>query len=155
MTAPPAPLPTREEIKSIITGIATIKSQPGRSYAIYPPLDDVADALLARLRPAWEATRLPPGAYEAIFAEHQRDHEDGPNWPREGCLGCRLLAELGALHADLRAVVLVCRYVAVAAAMTRRFVTNLDDLKQIDGALDLYERMRTRPVVQAVLGDVH
>lgn len=32
-------------------------------------------------------------ARSAIFSEHQRDHDDGPKWPREGCTGCAMLAD--------------------------------------------------------------
>lgn len=46
--------------------------------------------------------RLPAGAYEAIYAEHERDHDDGPGEPRKGCPGCALLAEVAALRAEPR-----------------------------------------------------
>src|SRR5207302_149098 len=56
------------------------------------PLWDCGDLIADRLAAEARAhlgerreQRLPDGAFEAVFAEHQRDHEDGPGWPREGC----------------------------------------------------------------------
>jgi hypothetical protein len=59
------------------------------------------DALQIALKRRGEAASLPDEAYAGIYAEHQRDHEDGPQEPREGCLGCRLLAEIARLRSEV------------------------------------------------------
>ncbi len=38
-------------------------------------------------------------AYNAIFAEHERDHQDWSE-PREGCVGCRMLAMLARVREE-------------------------------------------------------
>ena len=60
-------LPTREEIVEIIVKAAG-------KFALWPPLGDVADALLARLRPAWERM------------EHEIDALTDRNHPEPGAL---------------------------------------------------------------------
>lgn len=44
--------------------------------------------------------RLPAGAYEAIFAEHERDHQEA-GASRDGCNGCAMLAHASALEREL------------------------------------------------------